>query len=99
MRNGTGTQKTEILVPALPETSYVTMGKSFDLSGFDSSVAKSYLTLLQHRGLKPGRLHCLFFPGKNTGVGCHSLLQGIFLTQGLNSRLLYWQVGSLPLSY
>ena len=28
------------------------------------------------------------FPGKNTGVGCHSLLQGIFLTQGLNLRLL-----------
>ena len=24
------------------------------------------------------------FPGKNTGVGCHSLLQGISLTQGLN---------------
>ena len=23
-------------------------------------------------------------PGKNTGVGCHFLLQGIFLTQGLN---------------
>ena len=22
------------------------------------------------------------FPGKNTGVGCHSLLEGIFLTQG-----------------
>ena len=22
-------------------------------------------------------------PGKNTGVGCHALLQGIFLTQGL----------------
>ena len=22
------------------------------------------------------------FPGKNTGVGCHSLLQGIFPTQG-----------------
>ena len=21
-------------------------------------------------------------PGKNTGVGCHALLQGIFLTQG-----------------
>ena len=27
-------------------------------------------------------------PGKNTGVGCHSLLQGIFLTQGLNLGLL-----------
>ena len=26
-------------------------------------------------------------PGKNTGVGCHALLQGIFLTQGLNLGL------------
>ena len=24
------------------------------------------------------------FPGKNTGVGCHALLQGIFPTQGMN---------------
>ena len=29
------------------------------------------------------------FPGKNTGVGCHFLLQGIFLTQGSNLHLLY----------
>ena len=32
-------------------------------------------------------------------MGCHALLQGIFLTQGLNLRLfclLHWQVGSLP---
>ena len=28
------------------------------------------------------------FPGKNTGVTCHALLQGIFPTQGLNPRLL-----------
>jgi len=28
-------------------------------------------------------------PGKNTGVGCHALLQGIFPTQGLNSGLLH----------
>ena len=27
------------------------------------------------------------FPGKNTGVGCHFLLQGIFPTQGLNPGL------------
>ena len=27
-------------------------------------------------------------PGKNTGVGCHAFLQGIFPTQGLNSGLL-----------
>jgi len=26
-------------------------------------------------------------PGKNTGVGCHFLLQGIFLTQGWNPGL------------
>ena len=29
------------------------------------------------------------FPGKNTGVGCHFLLQGIFPTQGSNLRLLH----------
>ena len=28
------------------------------------------------------------FPAKNTGVGCHFLLQGIFLIQGLNPSLL-----------
>ena len=28
-------------------------------------------------------------PGKNIGVGCHFLLQGIFLTQGLNLHLLH----------
>ena len=39
-----------------------------------------------------------FFPGKNTGVGCHFLLQGVFLTQELNPSLLHWQVDSLPLT-
>ena len=28
-------------------------------------------------------------PGKNTGVGCHALLQGIFLTQGWNLHLMF----------
>ena len=40
------------------------------------------------------------FLGKNTGVGCHFLLQGIFKTQGLNPHLLCllpWQMDSLPL--
>ena len=39
---------------------------------------------------------------KNTGVGCHFFLQGIFLTQGSNLhvlRLLCWQMDSLPLSH
>ena len=31
-------------------------------------------------------------PGKDTGVGCHFLLQGIFWTQGSNLCLLHWQV-------
>ena len=33
--------------------------------------------------------------GKSPGVGCQSLLQGIFLTQGLNPGLLKLQVDSL----
>ena len=48
---------------------------------------------------QPTRLLCPWdFPGKNTGVGCLSLLQGIFPTQGSNPHILYWQSGSLPLS-
>ena len=40
------------------------------------------------RGLNPARvLRPWDSPGKNTGVGCHSLLQGIFPTQGLNPGL------------
>ena len=38
------------------------------------------------------------FSGKNTGVGCHFLLQRIFPTQGSNPHLPRWQVDSLPLS-
>ena len=30
-------------------------------------------------------------PGKNTGVGCHVLLQGIFPTQGSNPGLHHWR--------
>ena len=39
------------------------------------------------------------FPGKNTGVGCHFLLQGIFLMQGSSPCAQLWQVGSLPHSH
>ena len=47
---------------------------------------------LRPHGLYPTRLICPWnFPGKNTGVGCHFLFQGIFLTQGLNLHLLHWQ--------
>ena len=47
-------------------------------------------------------LLCLWdSPGKNAGVGCHALLQGILPTRGLNKHLLcllHWQGGSLPLA-
>ena len=49
----------------------------------------------------PASLVLGIFPGKNTGVDCHSLLQGIFLTQGLNPGLPHYQQSknhSLPLA-
>ena len=52
---------------------------------------------LQSHGLQPARILCPWdSPGKNSGVGCHALLQGIFLTQGSNPGLLHWQADSLP---
>jgi len=40
--------------------------------------------------LQPTRFHCPWnSPGKNSRMGCHSLLQGIFLTQGSNLGILH----------
>ena len=40
--------------------------------------------------MEPARFLCPWnSPGKNTGVGGHSLLQGIFLTQESNPGLLH----------
>ena len=50
-------------------------------------------------GLQPTRILSPWdSPGKNTRVGCHDLLQGIFHTQGSNLHLLHCQAGSLPLA-
>ena len=58
---------------------------------------------LRPHGLQRVRLLCPWdFPGKNTGVGCHSLLQGIVPTQSLKPsllHLLHWQADSLPLPH
>ena len=58
---------------------------------------------LRPRGPQPARLLCPWdFSGKNTGVGSHFLLQGIFPSQGSNPHflhLMHWQVDSLPLSH
>ena len=54
-------------------------------------------------GLLPTVVLCPWnFLGKITEVGCHSLLQGIFPTRGLNLNLLHflhWQMYSLPLHH
>ena len=58
---------------------------------------------LQPHRLQPAGLFCLWdFSGKNTGVGCHFLLQAFFRTQGLIpclQHLLHWRVDSLPLCH
>ena len=58
---------------------------------------------LQSHDLYPSRLlcswNCLW---KNTGVSCHFLLKGIFLTQGLNPHLLHllhWWVDTLSVCH
>ena len=53
--------------------------------------------------LEPAGLLCPWnLPGKNTGMGCHFLLQGIFSNPGTGSShllcLLHWQADSLPLA-
>ena len=66
----------------------------------------SWITLVNKDSLQPQGPWCarlLYLwdsSGKNTGAVHHTLLQGIFLTQGLDPcvlRLLHWQMGSLPL--
>ena len=62
-------------------------------------ITKLCLTLLQPHVLQPTRLLCLWdFQGKNTGVGCHFFLQGIFPTQGSSLCLLHFQACSLLMS-
>ena len=64
-----------------------------------SEVAQSCLTLCDPMDCS---LPCFsvhgIFPGKNTGVGCHFLLQWIFLTQGSNPGLLHCRQTLYPLS-
>ena len=58
---------------------------------------------LRPHGLQPTGLLCPWdFPGKNTGVGCHFLLQGNLPDSGIESEPSVspaLQTDSLPLSY
>ena len=59
-------------------------------------VAQSCPSLCHPQGLQHTRLlHLWDFQVKNPGVGCHSLLQGIFLTQGSTLSLLHWEADCL----
>ena len=61
--------------------------------------AKLCPTLCRPMDCSPQFLCPWNIPGKNTGVGCHFLLQGIFKTQGSNLHFPDWRADSLPLSH
>ena len=62
-----------------------------------SLVAQSYPTLCKTMDCNtPGSSVHGNSAGKNIGVGCHALLQGVFPTQGLKLRSLALQADSLP---
>ena len=68
------------------------VGDLGSIPGLGRSPAEGKGYPLQYFGLENSMdctgFHCPWdSPGKNTGVGCHALLQGIFPIQGLNSVL------------
>ena len=60
----------------------LTVERTISVNESESEVAQSCLTLYDPLDCSPRN-----FPSKSTGVGCHFLLQGIFLTQGSNPGL------------
>ena len=75
--------------PPAPPPSWHELGRSMPGESEGESCS-AVSDSLQPHGLEPARLLCPWnSPGKNTGVGSHSLLQGIFPTQGLNPGLLH----------
>ena len=58
--------------------------RGLNVININSNKLQQFLDLKQYL---PGSSVHGHSPGKNTGVGCHCLLQGIFLNQGLNPGL------------
>ena len=79
---------TLILIPLYPTKISNLIAHVFQKVLVNSAVSDS----LQTHRQQPSRLLCpRSSPGKDTGVDCHALLQGIFLTQGSNPGLLQWR--------
>ena len=81
----------------LPTLHFLPQHSPGQVSVLQISVTRSVMRgSLQPCGQQSTRLFCPWdSPDKNTGVGCHFLLQEIFQTEGANPSLLHWQVGSL----
>ena len=83
--------------PGSPHRRCFTIWATISSVQFSHSVVSDSL---QPHGLQPVRLLSPWdSPGKNIGVGFHFLLQGIFLTQGLNPSLLDCRQTLYQLSY
>ena len=90
----------EVFAPFL-RINYTIIGSEINVSKFSAVALIDVLNMvcvscsvvsdsLQAHELWPTRLLCPWdFPGKNTGLGCHALLQGIFPIHGSNPRLLH----------
>ena len=76
-------------LPAMQETQVRSLGQEDSLEK-EMATHSSILAweIPMNRGAWRAMVHG-DFPGKNTGVGCHFLLQGVFLIQGLDLSLLY----------
>ena len=70
---------------------YISVSQQLECGHVHAHLLQSYLTLCDPRNeLQPARLFCQWdSPGKNTGVSCHFLPRGIFLTQESNWCLLF----------
>ena len=83
-----------------PHLSYLLHWQSFTTSAPWKQSRSVVSDSLRPRGLSPTRLLRPWdSPGKNTGVGCHFLLQGVFPTQGSNSGLPHCSQMLWPLSH
>ena len=85
---------TSSCLQSFPASGFLSMGWLFEsiVKESESVICAFMSDSLQPQGLKPTRLLCPWHsPGKSTGVGSRSLLQGIFPTLGLNPGLLNYR--------